>query len=298
MTCLILGGATDGTNLVEVTDVQSKNAPENTISWQDANKKVLARVGSSKLTVGDYLVLVESYGADIDEDVINPLEIITAWIDQEIVYQEAMKMKLDKNDTVKTALDQLEFQHELNRKQLINQAWMAAETKKIEIPTQETESYFNAHKDEFLYAVKVSQIMTADESLAGEVYLELKQGADFTDLAGKYSIDGLEGQPSDFISRGSGQLTLAMEDAIFVLEPGQFSEPVATLEGYTFIFYIHEKVQIHKTASYPDYALYLEQMIRYQKAQTFLTEKIDSLKAKAHSLIEINLEHLVYPEGL
>lgn len=260
----------------------------------DGGGKIIARVGSSKLTLDDYQTMVALYVPPENQGQFDPMEIINAWIEQEIVYQQAKKMGLERNDTVRMALDQLKFAYELNRKQLLTQAWLSEEAKNIAVSSDELRTYFNAHKEEFLYEVKISQIVVADPVAAAQIHQQLKQGADFGKLAEQYTLDPLRGEPSTFLPRGSGMFTLAMEDAIFTLAPGEFTEPFITAQGLTMIFKLADKRKVRKDVAFEEVGAYLEAMILNERGETAISLKLDSLKSAAQSDIEIHMENLLY----
>ena len=60
----------------------------------DGEKKIVARVGSSKLNMEDYQRLVAMYAQMSGGQIPEPTDIINEWIEQEIVYREAKKMNL------------------------------------------------------------------------------------------------------------------------------------------------------------------------------------------------------------
>ncbi|NLI98891.1 hypothetical protein GX441_09590 [bacterium] len=261
----------------------------------EAGSKVVARVGSSKLTLDEYKSLLALYVPRAQQAQVDPMEVINLWVEQEVVYQQAKKTGLDKKDTIKMALDQLEFAYDMSRKRLLSQAWLEDEAKKITISQSELENYFNAHKDEFTYEVKISQIIVADPISAQNIYQQLKQGADFRKLAEQYTLDSLKGQPSNFIPRGSGFFTLQMEDAIFALKPGQFTEPLsADPAGLTMIFKLEDKQKTRKSVVFSDVAGYLNTMILYERSQQIIARKLDSLKTAAQKDIEIRMDNILY----
>ncbi|MBN2378235.1 peptidyl-prolyl cis-trans isomerase [candidate division WOR-3 bacterium] len=253
-------------------------------------KVVVARVGSEKLTLKEYKDLVGPYAIGQ----VEPLSVINPWVQQEIIYQLAKEEGLDKRDTVRMALDQLKLQYEYARKQILQQAWMNEEAKNVTVTPQEAQAYFKNHKDEFLYDVKVSQILVTDPTQVNGIYQQLEMGEDFKELAQLYTQDALKGEPSGFISRGSGQFTLPMEEAIFSLKPGEYTEPIITPDGAAFIFKLVDKVKVRKDMAYTDVAEYLELMLRYEKAQKVILDKVDSLMtvAREKSEIEINPENI------
>jgi hypothetical protein len=256
--------------------------------------KIVASVGSSKLTLEDYQTLVALYVPPESQNQVDPMEIINAWVEQEIVYREAKRMGLEKKDTVRAALDRLKFAYGMNRKQLLTQAWLAEASKNITVSQDELRGYFNAHKEGFLYEVKVSQIVVADPGVASQIYQQLKGGADFRALAKQHTLDPLKGEPSSYIPRGSGLLTLAMEDAVFALAPGGFTEPFITPQGLSMIFKLLDKRRVRKDIAFEEVASYLQAMLSNERAERVIAQKLDSLRNAAQPEIEIRVENLFY----
>ena len=259
-----------------------------------ADAKIVARVGSSKLTLQDYQTLVTLYVPPENRNQVDPMEIISVWIEQEIVYRQAKRMGLEKRDTVRAALDQLRFAYEINRKQVLTQAWLSEASKNITVSQDKLRGYFNAHKEEFLYEVKVSQIVVSDPIVATQIHQQLKGGSDFLKLAEQHTLDPLKGEPSSYIPRGSGLLTLAMEDAVFALGPGEFTEPLFTPQGLSMIFKLIDKRKVRKDIEFKEVASYLQAMLSNERAEQVIAQKVDSLKNAAQSEIEIRIENLFY----
>lgn len=259
-----------------------------------ADTKIVARVGSSKLTLQDYQTLVTLYVPPESRNQVDPMEIISVWIEQEIVYRQAKRMGLEKRDTVRAALDQLSFAYEINRKQVLTQAWLSEASKNITVSQDKLRGYFNAHKEEFLYEVKVSQIVVSDPIVATQIHQQLKGGADFLKLAEQHTLDPLKGEPSSYIPRGSGLLTLAMEDAVFALGHGEFTEPLFTPQRLSMIFKLIDKRKVRKDIEFKEVASYLQAMLSNERAEQVIAQKVDSLKNAAQSEIEIRIENLFY----
>ncbi len=98
--------------------------------------------------------------------------------------------------------------------------------------------------------VKASHILVADLDTANKVLDELNNGADFAELAKKYSTDtGTKDNGGDLGWFGRGRMVKEFEDAAFSLKVGEISEPVKTQYGYHII-----KVTDHKDAHTPSLA--------------------------------------------
>ncbi len=84
--------------------------------------------------------------------------------------------------------------------------------------------------------VKASHILVEKQSQALKVLEELKAGADFRELARKYSTCPSGKKGGDLGQFGRGQMVREFEQAAFALKPGQVTEqPVKTQFGYHII---------------------------------------------------------------
>jgi len=83
--------------------------------------------------------------------------------------------------------------------------------------------------------VKASHILVEKQSQALKVLEELKEGADFRELAKKYSTCPSGKKGGDLGQFGRGQMVREFEQAVFALKTGQVSEPVKTQFGYHII---------------------------------------------------------------
>jgi parvulin-like peptidyl-prolyl isomerase len=83
--------------------------------------------------------------------------------------------------------------------------------------------------------IRASHILVEKQSQAIKVQEELKAGADFRELARKYSTCPSGKRGGDLGQFGRGQMVKEFEVVAFALKPGQVSEPVKTKFGYHLI---------------------------------------------------------------
>ena len=83
--------------------------------------------------------------------------------------------------------------------------------------------------------IRASHILVEKQSQALKVQAELKAGADFRELARKYSTCPSGKRGGELGQFGRGQMVKEFEVVAFALKPGQVSDPVKTQFGYHII---------------------------------------------------------------
>ena len=147
---------------------------------------VLAQVDQVKLTLSE---LRESFPAEYEKVLPREqyLDVIQRWIDDEAVYQQALKRKLDQDPQMKRKLDRL-------RRRMIIEEFLAREIAAgsgMEPDEASMERYYENHKSEFLRKTpefKYQQIRVATLKEALSVRSKLN-GGNFGAVAAKYSLD-------------------------------------------------------------------------------------------------------------
>lgn len=205
--------------------------------------------------------LQERYRGDELQRRLQQLEYmaLTRMIERKLQMQLAQKKGVDVSDEeIKTAAQELQRQGEKvdesnpKDKQSIKEQLTLMRVVDREVRSavmvSETEirRYFEEHRSRFSLPeeYRISQILIQPRSgedpaevrsRAAAVYAELKQGADFADLALRRS-DGPEAvRGGDLGSVRQGELLPPIERAVAVLAPGQISEPVETSQGLHII---------------------------------------------------------------
>jgi hypothetical protein len=147
---------------------------------------VLAQVDQVKLTLGE---LRESFPAEYEKVLPREqyLDVIQRWIDDETVYQQALKRKLDEDPQVRRKLERL-------RRRMIIEEFLAREIASgsgMEPDEGSMQRYYENHKSEFLrkvpeYRYQQIRVATLKEALAVRSKLN---GGNFAAMAAKYSLD-------------------------------------------------------------------------------------------------------------
>lgn len=119
----------------------------------------------------------------------------------------------------------------------------------ISISQSEIQDYYNAHQQEFMRPEQVHLneilISTPDpdnatqvsdaEKKADDLEGRLKAGGDFATLAKAESGGPTAQQGGDLGDFKAGQLPKVMEDATFSLQPGQYTAPIRTKQGWLIL---------------------------------------------------------------
>jgi len=134
--------------------------------------------------------------------------------------------------------------------------------------------------------VDKAKAMAEAREKAEELLKQLKDGADFAELAKTHSNGPMASRGGDIGYFSKGEMVPAFEDVAFNLEIGQISDVVKTEYGYHII-----KATDHKEASTIPFDQVKDKIIlqlTQNKQSEIANEYIESLKAKAN---------IVYPAG-
>jgi peptidyl-prolyl cis-trans isomerase SurA len=118
--------------------------------------------------------------------------------------------------------------------------------RKLTLTAKQEQEYYDAHKQEYAQPeqVRLSEILipTPDDATdaqiaqaqakANEVIGKLKAGAKFEDMVKQYSGGPNADKGGDLGEYPKGQLPKVIEDQVFALQPGQWTAPIRTRQGF------------------------------------------------------------------
>ncbi len=152
---------------------------------------------------------------------------------------DEIKEQAGGEDGFKALLQQQGFKNEQELKVQIKQSLylFKATTDGVNVSDKQIKDYYEQNKDQFT-EIRTSHILVEKESTAKEIEKELKNGADFADLAKKYSTDKVsaaEGGDLGYLSGESKDMDPTFLAAALKLKKGEISTPVKTVFGYHII---------------------------------------------------------------
>ena len=166
---------------------------------------------------------------------------------------------------------------------------------KISVLPSDVSAYYEKHRSDFRdgdkYRVK-NILIKAKDAVSMElvkveiddIYKKLKEGGDFDELAKQFSQgpNAEKGGDMGYIERG--QMLEALDNIIFKLKPGEFSEPVKSEIGY-HIFKV-EDIQYGKQGSLEETQKDIQMMLFQIKFKEKVDEWLAGLKKKAYISIK------------
>lgn len=250
---------------------------------------VIARVNKTSFTLEELEEQIPPFmtvPADRKKDFVNE------WISTEVVYQEALKKGLNKDEKVKRQMDLLVKQYlanELLQRRLENEG---------DVTDFEVKEYYQEHERDFNSQIKIAHILLSSEAEAKKIHDKLKAGEDFITLARTFSLDSVTAPNGGLIIDPTGKPryftfgemfdTPEFEKAAFGIDRiGGYSDIVSTDFGFHIIKLVDRKPTREKI-KLEDVAAPIKEYLRNMKQKSIMDNWLDSLKTDAE--IETHFE--------
>lgn len=123
------------------------------------------------------------------------------------------------------------------RQQLVSQALFKKVTGSVKASDADIQEYYNTHKSQYVQPESrdVRHILVPKKALADSIYAQLKSGANFAQLAKRYSKDPGSAANGGKLTVSKGQTVPEFDKAAFSLKKGELSKPIKTQYGYHII---------------------------------------------------------------
>ena len=239
---------------------------------------VVATVDGRKITVGNF----EGAGDKIAEkflprtnDQAGKMELLNHMIDKEVMALTALGAGYEKDKQFVDFFEKYKAQYALAAMENVYIR------QKVTVTDQEAKDYFDKMHKEYT----LSQILVASEDEAGSIREQLMHGADFAELAKKYSL-GREAGDGGLLGESSiGTMFYWIEEALFNTKEGDITQPLQTPEGWAIL-----KVHKIKDVTPEKDLTYARQKVRSDKEKKMIGE----MKHK----IEKDIGLQIFPEAV
>lgn len=270
---------------------QGDNAPGQAGAGGVGNEAV-AKVDNETITAGElYERMVRSGGK----------QVVDQMIVQRLIDNEAKKQNVTATDEELTAevekikkgfpspelFDQQLAQMGMTEEDLKQELRTEVQLNKllapqIKITDEELKKYYDENKESFATPeqVRASHILVDTKEEAEEILKQLKDGADFAELAKEKSKDpgsGAKGGDLDYF--GKGEMMPEFEEAAFKTPVGELSAIVKTDYGYHIIKVVDKKPA--HTATFEEKKEEIRETLFQQKKSEKADAYIEQLKAEA-----------------
>lgn len=237
--------------------------------------KVIATIGSRSIMMSDFkkkISKLPAYYQDIAAK--NRERFLDEMILEDILYEEAIRKSLDRNEEVKSVLA------EAKKKIMMAKLVENEVDSKVGVSASEAKLFYEEHKDDFKSPQlwRASHILVTDENQARLLLDELARGAKFEDLARANSIDATATRGGDIGYFRMGQLVPDFEKACLKLEVGQTSDIVRTQFGWHIIKLTDKKDE--GAEPFEKVASTIEDILKKKKKSELFERMVADLKKK------------------
>jgi parvulin-like peptidyl-prolyl isomerase len=249
--------------------------------------------GDVLAVVNDAVLTLEQFHSEIPVEYVMGLTpdqkmgFVDRWINTELVYQEALRQRLDKEEDIAARLAQVE------RELLANELLQREMSARANIRDEDVRAYFAQHETEFNIEIKIAHVLLSNLDTANVLLSRLNGGADFALTAKTYSLDPsgeTGGVVADYIRRGDMASLPELEDAAFALEkPGQLSGVVESEYGYHIVKLLARR-KLPSPVKFEDVSDRIRDGLVMARQRTVFEELIADLKSRAE--VEVHPELL------
>ncbi|MEO7427149.1 MAG: peptidyl-prolyl cis-trans isomerase [Fibrobacteria bacterium] len=192
---------------------------------------VLAQVGNSTLTLEE---LRQSFPADFEQLIRREqyLDFIKRWMDDEVVYQQALKAKLENDPEVRRKAEKL-------RRKLLIEEYLAKEnaSEVFEPDEMSMNQYYEMHKEDFrrkVPEVKFMHIRVQTSKQAADLRAKANRG-DFLAVAATGSLDPVPESYASIAYKKQTEFPPCLSQDIASAGIGSITLPIACPDGFYLV---------------------------------------------------------------
>jgi len=244
------------------------------------SSKVLAKVNGIPLTAEDVSFRLQEahgktpqYGNKSIDDVIN----------QELLFQRGMKLRLDQDPSYRQKLAALNAMPPgAKRLEMARRVFNFEIASKIEVSHQEARDYYEKNADQIATELHLELIKFDDKAQAEEAVKKLRAGADLAAIARQLQKPAAaEGKtPWDLGFVKWEQVPVDFLDQVYALKPGQVSGVLGTQHTGFQVVKLLERRQVSQ-AGYEKMSAGVQNRLRDLKLLTAYNQYLETLRKEA-----------------
>lgn len=261
------------------------------VAWTSCNKpksqekNILAIVGNETLSLDE---IMEEIPKEIRSNLtsLDIREYVQRWINNQVLYQEARRRKLDDRMDVKKEFEKLK------REILINKLIEVVLANDVSVTDKEIQSYFNNNKESFILTddvVHAYHILIKTQKEANTIRKRLRSGETFETLSIELNDDLAGNIDWDLGYFSRDEVIPEISKVVFTMPVGALSFPIKSDFGYHIIKLVDKQnkgdLKRFETVK-EEIRLKLESQIKQQRFQRFL------LQMKSKTIIQTNFKLL------
>ena len=165
------------------------------------------------------------------------------------------------------------------RAQIVSEKIFEEVTRKVSVTDKQVEEYYNKNKAQYSQpeSREVRHILVKTRAQADDIYNQLKGGADFSELAKKFSEDTGSKANGGKLTISKGQTVAPFDQTAFLLKKNDISRPVKTEFGFHVIQPIGD-VKPAKVTPLKEVKDSIKQQLAQTKKNEAMTKWVDELK--------------------
>jgi foldase protein PrsA len=165
------------------------------------------------------------------------------------------------------------------RQQLISQAVTKKVTAGVKVTDDDIKAYYDSHKSQYVQPESrdVRHILVPKKALADSLYAQLRSGANFAQLAKKYSKDPGSAANGGKLTVSKGQTVPQFDKTAFALKKGELSKPVKTQYGYHIIQAL-SAIKPSSTTPLSKVRASIKQQLKQQRSNDKITKWLEDTK--------------------
>jgi len=220
---------------------QAKKAPQ---ANGEKQPKVLAKVNGVPITEVDLAFkMSKTHGMASSQQSDRTLDDI---IREELLYQQGIKLGLDKDPGYQAQIDKLERQlANMKRIEMTRRVFNTQIASKVTITNEEVKEYFTKNESRIATDLHLGMLTFGTREAADEAQRKMRAGASFESVAAETGGSKNPGMPGNARPWDMGyttwdQIPIDFVDTVYKLKPGEVSGVVSMKETGFYIFKLFE----------------------------------------------------------